>query len=38
MNQEIIDAYPGRTVYVADFDESLIRLYDAAIDLTKQPF
>ncbi|HEY7466431.1 MAG TPA: glycosyltransferase family 39 protein [Dehalococcoidia bacterium] len=38
MNQEIIDAYPGRTVYVADFDESLIRLYDPSIDVTTQPF
>jgi hypothetical protein len=38
MNQEIIDAYPGRTVYVADFDESIIRLYDPSIDVTTQPF
>jgi hypothetical protein len=38
LNQETIAAYPGRTVYVADFDESTIRLYDDAIDLTKEPF
>jgi RsiW-degrading membrane proteinase PrsW (M82 family) len=38
LNEELIAAYPGRTVYVADFDESTIRLYDSAIDLTRDPF
>ena len=38
VNQETIAAYPGRKVYVADFDESTIRLYDASIDVIKEPF
>ncbi len=38
LNQETIAAYPGRTVYVADYDESTIRLYDVAIDPTREPF
>ena len=38
LNEDTIAAYPGRTVYVADYDESTIRLYDASIDVTKEPF
>jgi hypothetical protein len=38
LNEDLIAAYPGRTVYVADYDESTIRLYDASIDVTKEPF